>query len=150
MWCCVIICASEHPLIAGNPPVLFAKKPCTVDTAFDPGLSVIFRQVSRSRPSPIRVTTACSGYAVDTQRLVRTQQAGGKMAMRRAAVLSDEPKEEADGHAPAPLSAPGALSSPAQPGGWSVAAVPRTCQRAPAKVRLLPYSRTGGRRRGAS
>jgi len=51
------------------------------------------------------------------------------MATRPAAVLSDEPKEEADGHAPAPLSVPGALSSPAQPGGWSVAEVSRPADR---------------------
>ncbi len=46
------------------------------------------------------------------------------MAMRRAA-SSDKPKEEADRHAPAPLSALSALSSGAKPGGRSVAAIYR-------------------------
>src|SRR5438445_74567 len=62
--------------------------------------------------------------------MVRAQQEGGKMTMlMRAAMLSDELEEEADGYSTAPISALGALSSLANPGGRSVAAVPRPANR---------------------
>ena len=58
--------------------------------------------------------------------------------MTRAAVLPEKPKEEADRHAPVPLTALSALSSAAKPGCRSVAAVYRPAHRHRQKYACCP------------
>ena len=79
-----------------------AKKSCAIEAVFDPGHSVISRQVSRSKLSPIRIDTGCSGYA----------------ALLGTVTLSHEPEEQAGGLPPAPLSALYHLRRDLEAGAW--------------------------------